>query len=193
MRRRQTPPVLSLPLLGIPALLLGLCILLHGTAQAGTVPKEGDVLPPLVILAPDQEADTAYLGIQGKGSFGIADIAGEVTLLEFIGVYCPFCHKQAPLFNMLRARLERAKLADRVKMLAVASGATPQEIDYLRQNSGYLFPVLRDQDFSVHAALGQPKTPFTMLVNREGTVLFTQVGVIEDIDSLFQHIREQLK
>ncbi len=176
------------------ALLLMLLILLAACpALAAELPKEGDTLPQLTILTPALEKDSQYLGLDMPGTFTIQDLDYSLLLLELVGVYCPYCHKQAPLFNSLFKRLERAKLDDRVKMLAVASGATEPELVQLRKHSNYAYPVLRDEDYSMHKILGEPQTPFTILVNREGTILYAKLGVVEDIDALFETIRKALE
>ena len=172
---------------------LGLILLLAAPALAGTPPGEGDSLPPLSILAPTLEQDREYLGLADAETFSPGDLACDLLILEVVGVYCPFCHKQAPLFNDLHKRLRRAKLDGRIKIMAVASGATPEEIEYLREHSQYRFPVLRDQDYSLHSQLGEPKTPFTLVVDAQGRVLYVKTGVIEDIDAFFTWLKQHLE
>ncbi len=184
--RTRTP---ILPRLAVPFVLL-LTLLATCPVQAAELPKEGETLPRLTIVTPALEKDSQYLGLDTHGTFTIQDLDYSLLLLELVGVYCPYCHIQAPLFNSLFKRLARAKLDDRVKMLAVASGATEPEVAQLRKHSSYAYPVLRDEDYSMHKLLGEPKTPFTILINKEGKILYTKMGVIEDIDALFEIIRK---
>jgi peroxiredoxin len=163
--------------------------LLIAAAPALALPEKGDDLPALTLTAPDRAEDSVYLGVEQEKSFSLLQADFQVLLVEIVGVYCPFCHQQAPLFNALRKRLQRSGLDDKVKMVALASGATEQEIEFLREHSGYAFPVLRDEDYSVHKQLGEPKTPFTMIVDREGTVLETHMGILYDMDALFNRLR----
>lgn len=162
---------------------------LSSPSQAAT-PGVGDSMPGLEIIAPSLQQDQQYLGVPAQGVFGLEDIAGELVILEVVGVYCPYCHKQAPLFNSLFQRLKRAGLEEKVKMLAVASGATAPEVAQLRKHSSYAYPVLRDEDFSVHAALGEPKTPYTLVVNKQGEILFAKLGVVDDIGNFFKTIQD---
>lgn len=159
-------------------------------AAKGAAPQEGDTLPSLSLITPPGAKDKKYLGLSGDENFDIKDIKAKLVLIEIVGVYCPFCHKQAPGFNSLFKRIKRAKLAKDIKMVGLASGATPEEIKYLRGQSNYAYPILRDQDYSVHKQLGEPQTPYTMLVNSNGEVLFSHKGVIEDIDGLFARMKE---
>lgn len=160
--------------------------------RAAEAPGKGDTLPPLQLLAPSLTKDQHYLGVPPHGVFGLEQISGDLVLLELVGVYCPYCHKQAPWFNSLFTRLQRGGLDERVKMLAVASGATEPEVAQLRKHSNYAYPVLRDEDYSVHKALGEPKTPYTLVVNKKGEILFAKLGVIVDIDGFFNTIKKLL-
>lgn len=172
-------------------LLLIVLIACAGVVLAADLPRVGERLPSFELRAPVSDKEKSYLGLKGP-SFRPADLPGEVLLLEVIGVYCPQCYKQAPLFNTLYNRIEKGKLRGRVKMLAMAAGGNPTEIEYLHQQGQYSFPVVPDADFSVHKLLGEPRTPFTLLVDPAGKVLFAHQGVIEDIDALFQRINQFL-
>lgn len=178
------------PFAGMCAALLAVCVFSTQLAAAGDIPGEGDTLPSLQIIAPASKGEQQYLGVPAQGVFGVEDIAGKLVVLELVGVYCPYCHKQAPLFNSLYNRLQRSGLGDTVKMLALASGATAPEVEQLRKHSRYAYPVVRDEDFSVHRALGEPKTPYTLVVDKEGTILYAKLGVVEDIDAFFATLKD---
>ncbi|MFZ0727121.1 MAG: TlpA disulfide reductase family protein [Desulfobacterales bacterium] len=156
-------------------------------AYCGDLPKKGENLPLLSLQAPSSTKEMAYLGIKDQ-NFRIGDIACQLLLLEVIGVYCPGCYRQAPLFNNLYNRIEKGKLKGQVKMLAVAAGGSVTEIQYLNEQGPYRFPVVPDPLFSAHKLLGEPRTPFTMLVDPLGKVLYTHVGVVEDIDAFLKII-----
>lgn len=148
----------------------------------GDLPKKGDILPPMELQAPSSEKEMAYLGITGQ-TFRLGDIPCKLLLLEVIGVYCPACYRQAPLFNTLFNRIEKGKLEGQVKMVAVAAGGSVPELQYLKEQGLYYFPVAPDPSFTAHKLLGEPRTPFTLLVNPQGKVLHTHLGVVEDIDA----------
>ena len=169
--------------------ILGLSASIFSVAPAfcGNLPKKGETLPPLELQAPSSAKELSYLGITGQ-TFRISDISCRLLLLEVIGVYCPGCYRQAPLFNTLFSRIEKGKLKGRVKMLAVAAGGSVTEIQYLNEQGPYSFPVVPDPSFLVHKLLGEPRTPFTMLVDAQGKVLHTHMGVVEDIDAFLKLI-----
>ncbi len=179
----------------IRGMLLGLVLALiasPGLASEGL--QVGDTLPDLVLTAPANPEDAAYLGLDsGSPTFALKAVKAKVLLMEIVGVYCAYCHEQAPLFNDLRKRLQRSRLDDSVKLIALASGATAAETEYLRKHSSYAFPVLRDEDYSVHKQLLEPKTPYTLLVDSNGKILYAHKGVEKDIDGLFAKIKELVK
>jgi len=170
-----------------------LCLVLStATAQAAGLPQKGGTLPAFHLPAPASENDQKYLGINTP-TFQLKDVQCQVLLVEILGAYCPLCYQQAPLFTKLFARINKRNLGDKVKMLGVAIGATPMEVELLRKNGSYEFPVVQDASFAVHKLLGEPRTPFTMLIGKDGKVLYAHLGVIEDVDAFFQVIQDLVK
>jgi hypothetical protein len=164
-------------------------IVLSGPAVAGELPKKGDTLAAFELQSPAAEKDKAYLGIT-KPEFRIAEIRAKLLLLEIIGVYCPVCYRQAPIFNNLYSRIEKSSLKGKVKMLALAAGGNQMEIASLNEQKQYRFPIAPDPTFTVHKLLGEPRTPFTLLLSPEGRVLYAHMGIIEDLDAFWKTITE---
>jgi len=153
-------------------------------------PKPGATLPGgLSFNTPLKQADRAALGLGEGPTFRLSDLKAGLVLLEVVGVYCPQCHVQAPLFAKLHARLsQNPELKDKVVMLGMAAGATKEEMEYLGDSGVYPYPVAWDPDFVAHKALGEPKTPFTMLLDAKGKVLYAHLGIIEDMDAFHAQI-----
>jgi len=176
-----------------PALAL-LCLLvvtaLAGQGLCAEPPKAGGAAPPgLTLRGPLSSEDRSYLGIGAGESFKLSEVKAGFVLLEVVGVYCPQCHVQAPLFDKLFARLSQdPELGGKVKMLGMAAGATKEEMEYLRESGVYKFPVASDPDFAAHKLLGEPKTPFTMLLDAKGKVLYAHLGIIEDVNAFHEKI-----
>ncbi len=78
-------------------------------------------------------------------------------------------------------------------MLALAAGGNETEIAYLYEQVRYSFPIVADPNFDVHKLLGEPRTPFTLLLDPGGKVLYTHMGVIENIDALLKLINELVR
>ncbi|MBI5589185.1 MAG: TlpA family protein disulfide reductase [Deltaproteobacteria bacterium] len=163
--------------------------ILSGPAWGAELPKKGDSLAVFELQSPVAEKDRAYLGIT-KSTFRLPDIRSKLLLLEVIGVYCPVCYRQAPIFNNLYNRIEKSGLKGKVKMLALAAGGNQAEIQYLKDQKQYSFPIAPDSSFDVHKLLGEPRTPFTLLLSPEGKVLYTHMGIIEDLDAFWKIIAD---
>jgi peroxiredoxin len=172
-------------------LLAGLLLVLPRFLEAAdkSLPFVGSVLPRFQMETPPDEADKKYLGIGKSGKFTWQQISAQVLLVEIIGVYCPQCHRQAPGFNRLFQRIQKdTRLGPKVKMLAIAAGGSATELGYVKQEFPIPFPIIRDTQYEIHKLLGEPRTPFTLLIDRKGKVLFTHLGVIEDMESFFNRI-----
>ncbi|MFA5906646.1 MAG: hypothetical protein WC836_22140 [Desulfobacula sp.] len=153
-------------------------------------PEPGKKLVSLKLPSPLDPAGRKVLGLNDKmADFKIAELKAELILMEVIGVYCPQCFKQAPDFNKLYERLNKGKMKGRVTMFALAAGGTDPEIEELIKSGQYIFPVVSDVKFESHKLLGEPKTPFTIICRPDGTVLYTHLGIITDIDSFYAEIK----
>ena len=149
---------------------LFLMIVLCATPVFAESLKAGDTLPSFVMEALPVEGDAAALGLKANGPFTLKDIDTPYILIEIIGVYCPICHEQAPALTRLYKRLKKTKLDKQIKMLGIAAGGTPMEVKYIRERN-YPYPVVSDTEFDVYNALSEPKTPFTLIVDKQGKVL----------------------
>lgn len=165
-----------------------LLLLLAGAAAAGDLPQAGDHFPALEFPAPADARAATVLGVPPGKPFAVQDVRAELVLVEVIGVYCAFCVEQLPSFNRLHARLVKAGLSGRIKMLALAAGGTPQETQLLGKE--YAYPVLPDESYALHRILGEPKTPFTLLVDRQGVIRFVHLGVLRDLDGLYALMKQ---
>ncbi|MHC1702069.1 MAG: peroxiredoxin family protein [Humidesulfovibrio sp.] len=160
---------------------------------AEALPAPGQTLPTLALKAPVFGQDAKDLGVAGKKTFRLQDLKAKVIVLEVIGVYCAECVKQVPAFNTLYARLGRRIQAGEVRMFGLAAGGTDMEVENLRKSGIYKYPLVADEQYKNHKLLREPKTPFTMLVTPAGKVLYTHLGIDDDIEGLLARIKEALK
>jgi hypothetical protein len=58
-----------------------------GTALAQQAPAEGGPLPKIVLSAPKDAAQVAYLGLGSKKDFTVADIPAEVVIVQIFNMY----------------------------------------------------------------------------------------------------------
>lgn len=165
-----------------------------GTALSGTLPVAGSALPDFLLQTPSSEQERAYLGIENTGTFSIDQIKCKVLMLEIIGVYCPVCHIQLPRNKTLFHRIKKdALISGKIKILAIAIGATPTEVEYLKEQFHVPYPVVTDFNFKIHKLVGEPRTPFTMLITGGSKVVFTHLGTIEDMDKFYLELKKYIQ
>ena len=163
-------------------------------AISASTPAPGSHLPEFQLETPSSEKERTYLGIGTVETFSIDQLDCQLALIEIVGVYCPQCHIQMPLFNKLFYRIKRdADLYKKTKIIAVAVGANPMEIAYFKKEHQISYPVIKDPEFEIHKLLGEPRTPFIMLVSKDKQVMFAHLGIIKDIDNFLLKIRELLQ
>lgn len=174
----------------LPTILL---FFVQSASAEGALPKKGDAVPALAMHSPVEKSDIAYLGLGSGETFSIADIDAELVFLEIVGVYCTICHKHAPDMRRFFSKLQKnPKLNGKVKALALAVGATPMEVAFLKEKFKAKYPIVTDGDFSAHKLLGEPDTPFSMLMKKNGTVLYTHLGPVKDYDAIMRLMEDSL-
>ena len=75
-------------------------------------------------------------------------------------------------------------------MMAVAAGNDNKQIAVYKKQFRVSFPILPDQKGDAFTALAVPGTPYMIVTNKEGKVLFSHGGVITDFDQTLKEIRE---
>jgi len=75
-------------------------------------------------------------------------------------------------------------------MLGVAVGNDSKEIAAYKKQLRVSFPMLPDKEGEVFLALELQGVPYMIMASKEGKVLMTHAGVIEDLDRMLKEIRE---
>jgi hypothetical protein len=161
-----------------------------GDCEATAPPRKGGQLPPLTLAAPATQKDCDYLGIDAGQSFTLADVKADLLVIEIIGVYCPQCHHQRPHINRLYHRVQKdARLAETVKFIGIAVGASAMEAAYLVRDAHIPYPIIIDESFVLHKQLGEPRTPFNLVATRQGQVVWDHLGIIKDMDAFYATLK----
>ncbi|MDD4391816.1 MAG: hypothetical protein PHQ97_03590 [Desulfobacterales bacterium] len=181
---------------GLQLICIGVILLNTFAAPAFSenIPAKGYVFPNLTLTSPASEQERTYLGIGNADTFTIDQVKSSIMLIEVVGVYCPQCHIQFPRNNKLFKMIQQnEKLGAAVKMFAIAAGATPMETAYLKKQANIQYPVIEDPRYENHKMLGEPKTPFTMIVRNNGLIEYTHFGTFADTGKLFSMIKQYVK
>jgi len=149
------------------------------------IPEKGASFPAITLPIPEKDAERAYLGFSGKGTFTISQIKATVVILEIYSMYCPYCQKDAPLVNDLYQAIDKKPgLKEKIKIIGIGAGNTTFELDIFRNQYTVQFPLFADDSFIVHKKVGEVRTPyfFVLKMNADGSnkIIYSKVGSIQD-------------
>jgi peroxiredoxin len=152
------------------------------------LPEPGRPLPDFKLPIPEHTEDKEYLGLTTGGPFSIAQIKAQVVIIEIFSMYCPYCQREAPEVNRVYEIAENnPDLKGRIKLIGIGAGNTPFEVQVFKGKYSVPFPLFSDEDFALHKAFGEVRTPFFIgvRINDDGTyrVFYAKLGGIEGAES----------
>ncbi|UCG12032.1 MAG: redoxin domain-containing protein [Deltaproteobacteria bacterium] len=151
-------------------------------------------LSQLELQAPKSSEEREYLGLNDQTSFSLAQIPTKLILIECLNLYCPSCHEQANVANSLHDLIrEDPNLSKEIKVIGICAGNNVHETKVYKDDLVIRFPLFPDPDFVVHEKFGSPRTPFTLLLNNRGEVLFIHYGIVKKLDDFFCSLRQFYK
>lgn len=164
-------------------------------APVNAEPKKGEKLPAISLPVPKNSAEKIYLGLSKDGSFKIHQIKAEVILIKIFNLYCPMCLSTASAMSELHQQIENhPDFKGKVKLIGIGAGNSQSEVEAYKQINNIPFPLFPDQDFSIHKALGEVRTPFfiAIKINRDTSheIVHTHLGGLTDIQGLLDLMYE---
>jgi thiol-disulfide isomerase/thioredoxin len=160
---------IHLAILVFAVLLLAIC---HQNLAANLPPARGGVLPGISLPVPNDPDEKSYLGVSGSGFFRIPQIKAEVVIIEIFSMYCPQCQKIAPGLDELYRLIEsNPDLRNKIKIIGIGAGNSRYEVEVFKKTYHTPFPVFPDNEFDIHKALGDVRSPYFIVIriNQEGT------------------------
>ena len=151
------------------------------TFAADKPPQKGETFPSIQLPVPKSLVEKSYLGLSRDGSFTIPQIKARVVIIEIFSMYCPYCQKDAPGVNELYQLIEKdPDLKKDIKLIGIGAGNTSYEVGVYKKTYLVPFPLFPDQDFTIHKACGEVRTPYFIVVkmNEDKThqIVHTQLG-----------------
>jgi thiol-disulfide isomerase/thioredoxin len=123
--------------------------------------QKGGQLPSIVLPIPKGAEEKVTLGLSGSGTFKIPQIKADVVIIEIFSMYCPYCQKDAPGINELYDMIQEAPdLRDRIKIIGIGAGNSAFEVETFKKTFNVSFPLFPDQDYVIHQACGEVRTPY---------------------------------
>jgi thiol-disulfide isomerase/thioredoxin len=167
---------------------------LNGAPVAAEQPTiRGDVLASITLPAPQDQNAKNYLGLTGEGSFTISQIKTQVVIIEIFNMYCNNCQREAPRVNELYQAVGKdPNLKGKIRMIGIGVGNTPLEVGVFRKTYGVPFPLFPDEDYSIHKAIGEVRTPYFIGVKIKAdgsiSVFYTKEGGFQDATQFLKQL-----
>lgn len=113
--------------------------------------------------------ECAYLGVDKTSEFSLNDIKYDVTIIEFLNVYCHTCRQQVQIFNEFYNTLNNdPELSGKACIIGIAVGNTEDEIREFRNKFGAAYPILPDTNKALFNMTGNVQgTPHTYILRKE--------------------------
>ncbi len=108
----------------------------------------------------------------GGGSLSWSSLRGEVVVLHFWASWCGPCRKELPQIDALHQQLARS--GGRVVAVSIDRDAR-NAADFARRHAPSL-PVYHDGPDGIARALDLPALPYTVVLDRDGTVVWAGGG-----------------
>jgi len=105
----------------------------------------------------------------------------DMTILEFMSIYCDACKKQIPKLDELTARYSPGK----VKILSIALASQQPDVDDISEQWNIHFPILADPDKITFYLYGIHKVPQVFLIDRSGIIRYRGTAdKLTDVDKI---------
>jgi thiol-disulfide isomerase/thioredoxin len=162
---------------------------------AAAPPDKGESFPAITFPIPKDADDKNYLGLSGSGSFKITQIKAQAVLIEIFSMYCPYCQKDAPGVNELFQAIENdPELKGRIKIIGLGAGNSAYEVGVYKKTYNVPFPLIPDERFALHKALGETRTPYFLLVRVDqrgtGLVTYSELAGFKGVESFLEVLRK---
>lgn len=153
---------------------ISLCFSVFGdiSLAANLPPVKGGVLPRIKLPVPKDPVEKNYLGFLGSGFFRIPQIKAKIVIIEIFSIYCPQCQKIAPGMDEFYHLIENdPNLKDKIKLIGIGAGNSRYEVEVFKKTYNTPFPLFPDNDFTIHKALGDVRSPYfiAIKINKNGT------------------------
>lgn len=85
------------------------------------------------------------------------------------------------LYNQIE---NNPNLKGKIKLIGIGAGNSLLEVEVFKQNHDIPFPIFPDEDYKIHKALGEVRTPFFMAIKMEKDgsheIVHTHLGGLTD-------------
>jgi cytochrome c-type biogenesis protein len=137
------------------------------------------VWAPAAVRA-ERAPDYAAAVLDGDGELSLADLRGEVVLLNGWATWCVPCREEMPYLETLHQRYGGEGL--RIVGTSIDRGGADDRVRDFAANTGVTFTILRDPENRFQRTFRTTGVPESVLIGRDGEILFRWKGPLEEND-----------
>jgi thiol-disulfide isomerase/thioredoxin len=142
--------------------------------------------------ATDEEAK--YFGLDTAKEFTLKDVKAPYVLVEQFSTTCPHCLHQAPIMNQLHNLVgQDAALKDKIKFMGLGQGNDANAVKMWKAFQKIPFPQIADPKSSFGDALNFHPYPVSVLLDKNGKILWVHIGTFESADEALKEIKKVAK
>ncbi len=108
----------------------------------------------------------------GGGALVLAELRGQVVLVNFWATWCGPCEDEMPAME----RMYRALHPEGFELLAISVDEDETAVDRFREEMGISFPILLDPTHTVSSLYQTFRFPESFLIGRDGFVVERYIG-----------------
>ncbi len=150
----------------------------------------GSMLAGGQVVANNSVAPAFSLQTRDGNTLSLADLRGEVVMINFWATWCGPCRQEMPLLEQIYQRYSGLGFT----LLGVNVEEHSADADRFLAETPVSFPILFDPDNEVSKQYGVSAMPSTVIVDRQGNVRFLHHGYQPGYENEYQNqIRELVR
>ena len=165
----------------VPALVIVVAALLVGLLTYGLVAGGNDTtIDDAIRRGETPPAPNASLELplnDGSGTRSLADVRGQVVVLNFWASWCEPCKDEAPVLEKIHKRLSNAGKG--MVLGALFDDAVTDAREFERE-FGLTYPSVRDIDTELYQGFGGTGVPETFVLDPQGRVTAISRGQVDE-------------
>lgn len=142
--------------------------------HSATEPSDGTVRSFIKVDPPQK---VRYFGFRDGNDLKfitLSDFRGKIVLLNLWATWCPPCKEELPV---LEAYYKNHRDEGFV-IIGVEDGQPVEEVEAYIKTTGVTYPIWIDHEYATEIAFSAFSLPSSFVIDREGTVRLSWVGVI---------------
>jgi peroxiredoxin len=164
---------------------------LPASGHGATTLSPGMKLPAFRLSSPTSADALQYLGLTKAEPFSLSQVPSKLILVEILSVFCQYCQKQTPVMNRIyQYTQEDPNLANNIKMIGIVAIGDQKAVEAFKTAYRVKFPLIPDPKMEIFGKLQNPSIPLLLLVNRQGDILLTHSGYLNDADEFFGKMKK---